>query len=134
MALVSRFKPRLACLQPAIGRSSIGAPSRPPESRGRSVRCLATATSAPASRPPNWVADLNARLGKCIMFGCSPTQVQRAAAVLREMASHWRAIIAGSESFITGRGRGLSGQEVAWGEMDSFVRFSPAINNAGQNE
>ncbi|KAH9995940.1 thioesterase-like superfamily-domain-containing protein [Xylariaceae sp. FL0662B] len=79
------------------------------------------ASELPPPPPPGrWYSDLRARLGKCIVFGCSAAQVTRAAGVLRTMATEWRALTAGSEGFLTGGRRGLEGQQVVWGEMDSF--------------
>jgi len=75
----------------------------------------------PPPPPQRWISDLQARIGKCITFGCSASQVQQAAGVLRTIATEWRELLAGSEGFLTdGRG-GLDGRGVAWGEMDSFV-------------
>ncbi|KAI1499736.1 Thioesterase/thiol ester dehydrase-isomerase [Biscogniauxia marginata] len=74
----------------------------------------------PPPPPSRWYSDLQARLGKCIMFGCNAAQVRRAAGVLRALAGEWRALSVGSEGFLTGPGRGLEGQKVVWGEMDSF--------------
>ncbi|KAF7531795.1 hypothetical protein G7054_g8530 [Neopestalotiopsis clavispora] len=97
---------------------------------GRHIRRLATSATGSASPlplpSPRWHGDLKARLGKCIMFGCSPSQVKRAAGVLRSLALEWRSLTAGSEGFLTGGRRGLEGQAVAWGEMDSFQH----VNNA----
>ncbi|EGS17522.1 uncharacterized protein CTHT_0068520 [Thermochaetoides thermophila DSM 1495] len=74
----------------------------------------------PPPPPQRWISDLQARIGKCITFGCSASQVQQAAGVLRTIATEWRELLAGSEGFLTdGRG-GLDGRGVAWGEMDSF--------------
>lgn len=73
---------------------------------------------APSSR---WLSDLLARVGKCIIFGCEPTQISRAAGVLRAVATEWRGLAAGSEGFLTGGRRGMEGQQVVWGEQDSFV-------------
>ena len=44
--------------------------------------------------------------------------------MLRALALEWRELLAGSEGFLTGGRRGLDGQRIAWGEMDSFVRPS----------
>ncbi|KAI1768045.1 HotDog domain-containing protein [Hypoxylon sp. FL1150] len=78
----------------------------------------------PSSR---WYADLRERLGKCVTFGCSHEQAQRAAGVLRALADEWRGLTAGAEGFLTGgRRMGLEGQQVVWGEMDSFGH----VNNA----
>lgn len=85
------------------------------------MRCLATSAPTTAAPPARWHADLKARLGKCIIFGCSPAQVQQAAIILRVLGSEWRSLMAGAEGFLTGGRRGLEGQAVQWGEMDSFV-------------
>ncbi|KAK0636383.1 thioesterase-like superfamily-domain-containing protein [Bombardia bombarda] len=76
--------------------------------------------AVPPPPPTRWIADLRARVGHCVMFGCSTQQVSRAAAVLRALATEWRTLLAGSEGFLTGGRRGLDGQRIAWGEMDSF--------------
>ena len=55
------------------------------------------------------------------MFGCSAAQIGRAAEVLRGVSTEWRGLTAGSEGFLTGGRRGMEGQQVVWGEMDSFV-------------
>lgn len=60
-------------------------------------------------------------MGKCILFGCAPAQVAEAGTVLGALATEWRALLAGSEGFLTGGRRRLEGQQVVWGEMDSFV-------------
>lgn len=90
------------------------------------ARARAFSTSnknAPMDPPPQrWPSDLRTRIGKCILFGCSPAQVAEAGGVLRALATEWRALVAGSEGFLTGGRRGLEGQQVVWGEMDSFVR------------
>lgn len=80
-----------------------------------------TASDLPPLPPPRWLADLRARVGKCIIFGCSPALVSEAAVVLRALATEWRQLTAGSEGYLTGKRRGLDGQKVVWGEMDSFV-------------
>jgi hypothetical protein len=89
-----------------------------------------SSTTLTPSPPPRWLAELRARIGKCIIFGCDNQQVSRAAAVLRALALEWRSLLAGSEGFLTGGRRGLDGQRVAWGEMDSFVSF-PFLPNLG---
>ncbi|KAK3350453.1 thioesterase-like superfamily-domain-containing protein [Neurospora tetraspora] len=74
----------------------------------------------PKPPPKKWITDLPARLGKCIIFGCSPKQIQDASVILKALATEWRELLAGSEGFLTGGRRGLDGREVVWGEMDSF--------------
>lgn len=54
------------------------------------------------------------------MFGCSPAQVAEAGLVIRALAGEWKGLLAGSEGFLTGGRRGLDGQQVVWGEQDSF--------------
>lgn len=82
-----------------------------------------TAAPEPPPLPPaRWLADLRSRVGKCIIFGCSAAQVSEAAVVARALATEWRRLTAGSEGYLTGARRGLEGQKVVWGEMDSFVR------------
>ncbi|KAI0139505.1 thioesterase-like superfamily-domain-containing protein [Hypoxylon sp. NC0597] len=80
-----------------------------------------SSTEQPPPAPPSrWYSDLKARLGKCIMFGCSREQAQQAASVLEALATEWRGLTAGAEGFLTGGRRGLENQQVVWGEMDSF--------------
>lgn len=99
-------------------------PPPPPRLTKFRARALSTSRKNASTEPPpkRWPSDLRARIGKCILFGCSPAQVAEAGAVLRALATEWRALVAGSEGFLTGGRRGLEGQQVVWGEMDSFVR------------
>lgn len=83
-----------------------------------------TGQSLPPAPPQRWVSDLQARVGRCLAFGCSADQVSRAARVLAVLAAEWRHLLAGSEGFLTrGGGRAGDSRRVVWGEMDSFVRF-----------
>lgn len=44
---------------------------------------------------------------------------------MRIVARDWRELLAGSEGFLTGRGRaGYEGREVAWGEMVTISYFA----------
>ncbi|KAH8879572.1 hypothetical protein GQ53DRAFT_671824 [Thozetella sp. PMI_491] len=115
-----RPSPRLVLRLPALAG---------PGRDGRRVRpySVAAATTAagksvppPPPPPPRWISELRGRIGKCIIFGCSPQQVSRAGTVLNAIAAEWRELLAGSEGFLTGTRGGLDGQRVAWGEMDSF--------------
>lgn len=81
-----------------------------------------TAAAVPEALPPRWLSDLNARIGKCLIFGCSPAQIAAAGTVVSALATEWRGLVAGSEGFLTGGRRGLEEQNVVWGEQDSFVR------------
>lgn len=71
---------------------------------------------------PRWLSDLKSRIGKCIIFGLRPEQLQRAGSILDVVAREWRGLVAGSEGFLTGPKRaGLEKHRVVWGEMDSMV-------------
>ncbi|TLD20058.1 hypothetical protein E2P81_ATG09128 [Venturia nashicola] len=78
-----------------------------------------------------WLNNTKARLGKCITFGLTTPQVQEAGSILKELATEWRTLVAGSEGFLTAEGRrGLWNHAVVWGEMDSMVCH---INNVIYN-
>lgn len=99
---------------------------RPVSGRQLSSSASSATTQKPDSPlppvpPARWLSSLRARIGKCIIFGCTQAQVAEASVVLRALATEWRQLTAGSEGFLTGRRRGLEGQRVAWGEMDAFV-------------
>src|SRR5947208_2351743 len=51
---------------------------------------------------PRWLSDLKSRIGKCIIFGLQPEQLQRAGHILNVVARDWRDLVAGSEGFLTG--------------------------------
>lgn len=83
-------------------------------------RCFAAASSQidTANVAARWLTDLRARIGRCIIFGLRPAQVDEAGSVLRAITREWRELLAGSEGFLVGRGRaGLEGHQVVWGEM-----------------
>ncbi|KAI5920313.1 thioesterase-like superfamily-domain-containing protein [Camillea tinctor] len=83
----------------------------------------------PTPPPTRWCSDLEARIGKCIAFGCSPEQARRAAAVIKTLTDEWRPLTAGCSGFIASPKGGLEGQKVVWGEMDSFGH----VNNVQYN-
>ena len=84
-------------------------------------------TSA-VSLPPRWLSELKARIGKCLLFGLKPAQIDEAGGILSIVARDWRGLIAGSEGFLVGKGRaGLEGQEVVWGEMVRCPGSCPSI-------
>ncbi|EFX00054.1 hypothetical protein CMQ_7056 [Grosmannia clavigera kw1407] len=110
------------------------ASSSPTASRlrlGPAYSTAGVATSEDSAVPPlppaRWLSDLRTRIGKCIIFGCTQSQIREAAGVLRVLATEWRQLTAGSEGFLTGPRRGLEGQKVAWGEMDSFGHVNNVI-------
>lgn len=54
------------------------------------------------------------------MFGLNQEQIDEVGNITRIAARDWRQLLAGSEGFLTGRGRaGCEGREVVWGEMVS---------------
>ncbi|KAL9103567.1 MAG: hypothetical protein Q9163_001405 [Psora crenata] len=49
-------------------------------------------------------------------------EIDEAGDILKTVAQDWRELIAGSEGFLTGKGRaGCEGKEIAWGDMVSLV-------------
>ncbi|KAL8376564.1 hypothetical protein RB595_007592 [Gaeumannomyces hyphopodioides] len=80
----------------------------------------AAAAAAPEPPSPRWLSELQARIGKCVMFGCSRAQASQAAVVVRALATEWRDLTAGSQGFLTGEGRGLQDHKILWGVMDAF--------------
>ncbi|RAL01071.1 thioesterase family protein [Aspergillus ibericus CBS 121593] len=100
-----------------------------------SARLFSVSTAlqdAPASDPgttpkkphgidPRWLTMTKRRIGRCMMFGLKPPQIQEAGDVLQQIANDWRELVAGSEGYLTDETRrGLFQQSVAWGEMDSM--------------
>lgn len=52
-------------------------------------------------------------MGKCIVFGLQPAQLDEAGDILRIVAGNWRELVAGSEGFLVGHQReNLEGQVV----------------------
>ena len=90
------------------------------------ARCTSSSANNPAptitSNPLRFLSDLRTRVGKCINFGLSPSQIQDAGDICRILARDWRELLAGSEGFLTAKGRrGLHRHPVVWGEMVSQV-------------
>ncbi|KAI1138523.1 thioesterase-like superfamily-domain-containing protein [Hypoxylon sp. FL0543] len=107
-------------------RIQLFSPSSSFRSEPTSRSYSSSAEQPPPAPPSRWYSDLKARLGKCIMFGCSREQARQAASVARALATEWRMLTAGAEGFLTGGRRGIENQQVVWGEMDSFGH----VNNA----
>jgi acyl-CoA thioesterase FadM len=96
--------------------------------RGEDTKPSAGAAKATASENPKenakWLGDTKARIGKCIVFGMNTQQIKEAAGVLKILSEHWRDFVAGRQGFLTSKQTaGLFRHKVAWGEMDSMVRF-----------
>lgn len=89
-----------------------------PPSRLSSTSADPPDASITAALPARWLSDIKQRIGKCIIFGLDQKQVDEAGDIMRTVAGDWRELLAGSEGFLTGRGRaGCEGREVVWGEM-----------------
>ncbi len=70
---------------------------------------------------PRWLSDTKARVGKCITFGMPNSLVDEAGEILRVLGHDWRAIVAGSEGYLTDPKRaGLHRHNIVWGEQDSM--------------
>ena len=107
-------------LQISLLSSHIIRPISPGHSPLLPIRYSSTAAPVTASLPARWLSDLKSRIGKCIIFGLKPEQVDEAGDILKVVAREWRELVAGSEGFLTGRGRaGAEGREVVWGDMVS---------------
>lgn len=121
LTVPGQIRPRFCQATPTHNKFTVSATPR--QQSKRLFSCTAYRSSsqqqAPELPPSRWYADLQARLGKCIIFGCSPAQVQRVAGLLGALSREWRSLSAGSEGFL--QQGGLEGQAVVWGEMDSFV-------------
>ncbi|KAJ5898989.1 hypothetical protein N7495_003733 [Penicillium taxi] len=73
------------------------------------------------------------RIGRCMMFGLKPAQIDEGGKILQQLATDWRELIAGSEGFLTDeKRRSLYQHNVVWGEMDvmghvnnvTYVRYA----------
>ncbi|PYH91473.1 Thioesterase/thiol ester dehydrase-isomerase [Aspergillus ellipticus CBS 707.79] len=95
----------------SVSNPSRSAPSSNPE----------TTPKRPHGIDPRWLTMMKCRIGRCMMFGLKPPQIQEAGEILQQIARDWRELIAGSEGYLTDETRrGLFQQSVAWGEMDSM--------------
>lgn len=87
-------------------------------------RHLSTSTTpAPPPLDARWLDTTRRRIGKCLTFGLREhSQLDRASAMLHELARDWRELVAGAEGYLTSRERrGLYRQAVVWGEMVRVV-------------
>ncbi|KAJ5172079.1 hypothetical protein N7492_004672 [Penicillium capsulatum] len=77
----------------------------------------------PLARPhtidPRWLTMMKRRIGRCMMFGLKPAQIDEGGKILHQLARDWRELVAGSEGFLTDeKRRSLYRHNVVWGEMD----------------
>ena len=107
--------------RPLLVRRRINLTPLRPYVSAASASCSANA-SIEAAVPGRWLADLKQRVGRCMSFGLTKTQVDEAGDILKVVAKDWRELVAGSDGFLTGKGRaGFESREVEWGEMVSIV-------------
>ncbi|GAT27020.1 similar to An01g08300 [Aspergillus luchuensis] len=86
--------------------------------RNAPVSTPGTTPKKPHTIDPRWLTMTKRRIGRCMMFGLKPPQIQEAGEILQQIARDWRELIAGSEGYLTDETRrGLFQQSVAWGEM-----------------
>ncbi|KAL2860714.1 thioesterase family protein [Aspergillus lucknowensis] len=98
--------------------------SQPPRSKPTSPK--------PHDIDPRWLTITKRRVGRCIMFGLKPHQIQEAGEIVQRITRDWRELIAGSEGYLTdATRRGLFRQSVAWGEMAAETTSHSArhVNN-----
>lgn len=82
-------------------------------------------TAQSCAVPQSWLSDLKTRMGKCIVFGLQPAQLDEAGDILRIVAGNWRELVAGSEGFLVGHRREkLEGQVVVRDGIVSAFGFS----------
>lgn len=98
---------------------STSAPNRRRFSTAQPLHSTPSPKAVTDSLDPRWLSTLKTRVGKCLTFGLQRPQIDEAGAILQEIALDWRDLLAGSEGFLTGKGRrGLWRHGVVWGEMD----------------
>ncbi|KAL1303185.1 hypothetical protein AAFC00_006610 [Neodothiora populina] len=128
--------PRPRHLPLPIAGSVTNTPRLPPitTAQRRQKSTSSTDPEPPAAAlSPRWLSDLKSRVGKCITFGLSSSQVGVAGKVMGEIARDWRDLVAEREGFLTGpQRRGLYRHTVVWGEMDS-MREVGHVNNVTYN-
>ncbi|KAJ5416057.1 hypothetical protein N7465_004752 [Penicillium sp. CMV-2018d] len=67
---------------------------------------------------PRWLTMTKRRVGKCMMFGMKPAQIDEGGKILQQLAKEWRELLAGSEGFLTDKKRrSLYRHNVVWGEQ-----------------
>lgn len=120
------MKPRPALrwqLSAPISASSIGASrlltTSVPRYHARVSNAAENALPAkPHTIDPRWLTMTKRRVGRCMMFGLKPAQVDEAGHILYQLARDWRELVAGSEGFLTDeKRRSLFRHNVVWGEM-----------------
>ncbi|OJJ82084.1 thioesterase family protein [Aspergillus glaucus CBS 516.65] len=104
----------------AAGRFFSTSPVRA-ETKSASTSMPTPTPTKPHTIDPKWLTLTKRRIGRCMMFGLKPPQIQEAGDVLQQIARDWRELVSGSEGFLTNEiVRGLFQHNVAWGEMDTM--------------
>jgi len=79
---------------------------------------LGHASTKPRTLDPRWLTLIKRRIGKCMMFGMKPAQIDEGGKILNQLAKEWRELVAGSEGFLTdAKRRSLFCHGVVWGEQ-----------------
>lgn len=112
--------PRNVCLFSAASwrfNTPHSPPSRSTPPHHKPYSTVAT-KAKPHTIDPRWLTDTKRRIGKCLMFGLKPAQVDEAGRILQRLARDWRELIAGSDGFLThATRRALFQRDVVWGDM-----------------
>ncbi|KAJ5777840.1 hypothetical protein N7520_001086 [Penicillium odoratum] len=92
----------------------------------------ALAPENPPARPhgidPRWLTMMKRRIGRCMMFGLRPAQIDEGGQILQQLARDWRDLLAGSEGFLTDeKRRSLFRHNVVWGEQSARVNWARNI-------
>lgn len=90
---------------------------------------LRNAPAKPRTLDPRWLTLIKRRIGKCMMFGLQPAQIDEGGKILNQLAKEWRELIAGSEGFLTdAKRRSLFRHGVVWGEQVRLWCLSGAFS------
>ncbi|KAI5289715.1 hypothetical protein KEM54_003367 [Ascosphaera aggregata] len=92
-----------------------------------------TADALPERIDARWLSSINHRIGKCLAYGATPSQTRRAGGIARQLAMHWRELVAGSQGYVTTpEMRSLFKHPVVWGEMVQTARTTWVQNLANR--
>ncbi|KAJ6068583.1 hypothetical protein N7499_010470 [Penicillium canescens] len=105
--------PIRSCQLPARRLLSATSPVQDPRKAN-----LDNAPAKPHTIDPRWLTMIKRRIGKCMMFGLRPDQINEGGQILQQLANDWRELLAGSEGFLTDKKRrSLFKHNVVWGEQ-----------------
>ncbi|KAJ6064863.1 hypothetical protein N7444_000516 [Penicillium canescens] len=92
--------PIRSCQLPARRLLSATSPVQDPRKAN-----LDNAPAKPHTIDPRWLTMIKRRIGKCMMFGLRPDQINEGGQILQQLANDWRELLAGSEGFLTDKKR-----------------------------